>query len=540
MSAVGHLREAAQSLQAGDTVRARAALDAALALAPRSADALNLLGLLEHRAGNLAAAIDALERATAVQPRYANAWHNLAAVLDESGDGARAARALRNALVLARDAGAPDWNDLGTRAQRAGLLDIAAEAYERTLALAPQELDALGRLAVVRDLQHRPVDARSAAQQLLDAAPMSAYARYVFAAIWSKATAHADLERSLSTSLALLADDARHAGAHDCAAIVLGKLGARSEALAHAREALALAPGNADYVYTLARLLEEDGALEDARAVLEPGSACAPHDARLLRLLGTVRLRSGDAGGADAAFAAALAAAPDDQAAIAQRALALRAAGDAAAADAWLGTERFLHETRLPLPAGYASLAALNTELARDIRAHSRLRFEPVGLAAKDGYLTDDLLADRTPAILAFERSLRAAIDAYLVTLRSDESHPFLRSIPAAYRLNLWATRVAAQGTIDTHIHEQSWLSGAYYVELPPTLGAGEGGDPHAGWIEFGRPYRGLEPAAPPGLVLRRPAEGTLLLFPSYLFHRTLPFAGSGERISISFDLAPA
>jgi len=29
-----------------------------------------------------------------------------------------------------------------------------------------------------------------------------------------------------------------------------------------------------------------------------------------------------------------------------------------------------------------------------------------------------------------------------------------------------------------------------------------------------------------------------LLLFPSYLFHRTLPYAGSGERISISFDLA--
>ena len=33
-------------------------------------------------------------------------------------------------------------------------------------------------------------------------------------------------------------------------------------------------------------------------------------------------------------------------------------------------------------------------------------------------------------------------------------------------------------------------------------------------------------------------SEGTLLLFPSYLFHRTLPFAGEGERISISFDLS--
>ena len=31
-----------------------------------------------------------------------------------------------------------------------------------------------------------------------------------------------------------------------------------------------------------------------------------------------------------------------------------------------------------------------------------------------------------------------------------------------------------------------------------------------------------------------------LLLFPSYVFHRTLPFDGAGERISISFDLAAA
>ena len=33
---------------------------------------------------------------------------------------------------------------------------------------------------------------------------------------------------------------------------------------------------------------------------------------------------------------------------------------------------------------------------------------------------------------------------------------------------------------------------------------------------------------------------GQLVVFPSYLFHRTLRYAGSGERISISFDLAAA
>jgi hypothetical protein len=36
------------------------------------------------------------------------------------------------------------------------------------------------------------------------------------------------------------------------------------------------------------------------------------------------------------------------------------------------------------------------------------------------------------------------------------------------------------------------------------------------------------------------PRVGRLYLFPSYLYHRTLPFDGEGERTSISFDLAAA
>ena len=42
---------------------------------------------------------------------------------------------------------------------------------------------------------------------------------------------------------------------------------------------------------------------------------------------------------------------------------------------------------------------------------------------------------------------------------------------------------------------------------------------------------------AEPETRLIEPEEGLMLLFPSYMFHRTLPFSGSGERISIAFDV---
>ncbi|HEU0306421.1 MAG TPA: putative 2OG-Fe(II) oxygenase, partial [Lysobacter sp.] len=222
--------------------------------------------------------------------------------------------------------------------------------------------------------------------------------------------------------------------------------------------------------------------------------------------------------------------------------LALAAAGNPDAAVDFIGLQRHVRAIALPIPAGFADADSYHADLANDIRHHSQQRWEPVGLAARNAYLGGDLLADRTPAIVGFEQRLREAIDAFLATCRAQHAagagDVFLDNIPRDYRMHVWATQAAQSGYIDTHIHEDSWLSGAYYVEVPAAIRAD---DPtHAGWIEFGRPYATLPPWPDRALRHVLPQVGTLLLFPSYLFHRTLPYTGGGERISISFDLAAA
>ena len=528
------LREAAAALARGDAVAAEGAARRALAIDVDDADALNLLGLARFNAGDRAGGIAALEAAVAARPHYRNAWDNLVAMLDADGRPVDAARVAARAVDAAPPASVDRLCDAGARAFAAGLLPLAGALIERAHASDPAHRRGLHHLAVLRDAQRRPAEARALIARALEAPGAGIAERAAFAAIGSKATEPADLSRALAEALRVLESEPGHVGARDCAAIVLGKLGRRAEAVAMAREALRIDPRHADARFTLARLLEEDGALDEAAAVLD--DPAAPTDLRLARLRGTVRLRLGDPAAAAADFARALDLAPDDQSAIAQRGLALAASGAHASARDWLGAARFIARVRLAVPEPFADAAAFNAALAHDIRHHSRLRFEPVGLAAKGGYLTEDLLADRTPAILGFERSLRAAIDGYVAALPDDPRHPFLRAVPrGAYGLNLWATRVAAQGVIDTHIHEESWLSGAYYVELPPAV---RDDDP-AGWIEFGRPHRGLPEPPADDIRCFRPEVGSLLLFPSYLYHRTLPYAGAGERISISFDLAP-
>ena len=44
---------------------------------------------------------------------------------------------------------------------------------------------------------------------------------------------------------------------------------------------------------------------------------------------------------------------------------------------------------------------------------------------------------------------------------------------------------------------------------------------------------------AEPELTTFRPEPGMMLLFPSYFFHRTLPFQSHETRISIAFDVMP-
>jgi hypothetical protein len=56
------------------------------------------------------------------------------------------------------------------------------------------------------------------------------------------------------------------------------------------------------------------------------------------------------------------------------------------------------------------------------------------------------------------------------------------------------------------------------------------------GWIKFGEPRWPI-----PGCSIERviqPKEGRLVLFPSYMWHGTIPFA-SGERLTAPFDVVP-
>jgi hypothetical protein len=70
------------------------------------------------------------------------------------------------------------------------------------------------------------------------------------------------------------------------------------------------------------------------------------------------------------------------------------------------------------------------------------------------------------------------------------------------------------------------------YIVLPPDLG-----DKEAGYLALGDPNAPSFKIDLPALRTIEPKPGRLVLFPSYMWHGTLPF-GEGERMSVAFDVA--
>ncbi|HPX89574.1 MAG TPA: tetratricopeptide repeat protein [Methylophilaceae bacterium] len=98
-----------------------------------------------------------------------------------------------------------------------------------------------------------------------------------------------------------------------------------------------------------------------------------------------------------------------------------------------------------------------------------------------------------------------------------------------------WYVRLRRGGYVDRHIHEVGWISGAVYLVLPKNKK-----DPLEGCFEYGLHgdnYPLKHENFPVGIAT--PHVGDIVLFPSSLFHRTIPFSSDEERICIAFDLKP-
>ncbi|MEN9855486.1 MAG: hypothetical protein RLZZ157_612 [Pseudomonadota bacterium] len=199
--------------------------------------------------------------------------------------------------------------------------------------------------------------------------------------------------------------------------------------------------------------------------------------------------------------------------------------------------------------------------LAGELRNLHKAQAPYLEQSVHGGTQTDRQLFFRPlPQIQALRSKVQAAVQIYIDDLGPmDTNHPLLgvrRDGPHLFE-GSWSVLLQGGGAHSVHTHPKGWISSALHVEVPPSVagevacpvtnthsvscadsspvGRGSTGD-QSGWLCFGQ--------APPELKLGdltgraiQPKAGTLVLFPSYLWHHTQPFS-DGQRLSVAFDIA--
>ena len=195
-------------------------------------------------------------------------------------------------------------------------------------------------------------------------------------------------------------------------------------------------------------------------------------------------------------------------------------------------------DERLVRPMDLSSALPPLDVLAETLRSLHVAKGEYLDQSVRGGTQTDGPLLSRIDPIIRHLRSaIVGAVESYVAQLPPvDEKHPLLRQ-RRDRRIRFsgsWSVRLRSGGHHSNHVHPLGWISSALYVALPDRESA-EASD--SGWLTLGEPDRNLGIDLPPWRKVE-PMPARLVLFPSWMWHGTVPFA-DGERLTVAFDVAP-
>ena len=136
-------------------------------------------------------------------------------------------------------------------------------------------------------------------------------------------------------------------------------------------------------------------------------------------------------------------------------------------------------------------------------------------------------------SILNLKKIILETIGEYKIKYKT-KPDGFITQWPNKFSLLGAYNRLLKHGYQQPHIHPAGWLSGCFYLKMPKPLKKSEGA------INFslhGYDYPIVNSDIPS--YQYSPVEGDLILFPSSLFHKTIPFSSNDERHVIAFDTIP-
>ena len=144
-----------------------------------------------------------------------------------------------------------------------------------------------------------------------------------------------------------------------------------------------------------------------------------------------------------------------------------------------------------------------------------------------------NLFALENKMVDEIKRIIGLEIEEYRSQL-NDSNEGFINKWPDAYSLYGWIISMKSGGNLSPHMHENGWISGSVYINVPPKSNINDGN---------------LVVCIEDDKFLNEPEKnqkniidvttGSLCLFPASLLHYTIPFESDEDRIVLAFDVIP-
>lgn len=566
---------------------------------PANPDLLNIAGTLRMNQGRLAEAAGLFNQAAQAAPREPIFAFNLGMTQSRIGRTQEAETALRTALKHKPDF-VPALFELGALLHRTGRLDEAEKYIRQVLKLAPVLPHADLALAAILVDAGRPAEAETAARKGLSVAAeprLKAQLDLQLAQALrrqrkdSEALAALDRAESIDPTLPGLArhraetlqnldrfDEAlaifrkeltrtpADPGLHHDYNALLYQLGRSEEFLksydrgpnsrdlllgkasflirekrpaeAHSLYAAQLARDPGDRLAGIGVAQSLAGLGQHAEAVAAYESLLARHrdDAGLFGMAAEPALLNGDPQKAAWLCEQGLATAPNHPSCLAMLSIASRMLEDDRD-EAINGYDSLVRIFDLEPPQGFPDMASFNAELNASLdQIHPKSR-ELIDQSLRGGTQTPGhLFPAGLPLVAKLKERIDEAVARYIAELDEAPLHPLRSRRAKTFRYSgSWSSRLHASGFHVNHFHPDGWISSCYYVSVPD---AAKDEAAMQGWIKFGEPALDLVLKHPVRRTIQ-PIGGRLVLFPSYMWHGTVPFHDHAARTTIAFDVVP-
>jgi Tfp pilus assembly protein PilF len=558
--------------QAGQAVEAEACFKRALRLAPGHPQIQMNYATLLSDAGQHAFAIKALQGALKAQPRFAEAWLNLGLVALDISDNSLALKALYNAIDLAPENGSA-WCGLGIAQRRAGERDAACTSFRQALARDPADTKSRYNLAMALRESDDPDAALTEMDTAIELGLTSVEALSARGHILAD---QSQFSAAVESYQSALARDPLHTDTHDALAKLLPQIDTGGDMLASYKKALAEKTAGPEFWTAALRTARELkqfqlvrdwsaeatrifgqsrtfdiahasalamlGDLGQAKQILENLTSQYPDDTTPHNIFTHVLLALGEPDRAEKHALKATTLTPVDQSGWSYLTLIWRLLGDPR--EYWLADyETLVRPVDIEAPPGYQTIEDFLADLAHYLIGLHQTKIHPAEQSLRGGTQTlGNLFDKRAPVILALQRQLKNQMSDIIAALPADDAHPFLRRVPKSKCADFsgaWSVRLRSQGYHVNHMHSMGWLSSAFYVSLPSEVSTPVSTELPAGALSFGVPDASLGLDLPPRRV-EIPKAGRLVLFPSYMWHGTIPFESDVPRLTVAFDALPA